>query len=294
MNDLGVSNSLGSGSVKIGSIGVVTLNLPYIWYKAGRPKGIYAYIASMKEQARNACYINHAKRQYVKKRIDEGALPLYTHGYMDLSRQYSTIGFTGMAEVVTKLGYEDLEERTEAMAQLLTALNEVCDECNEKFNAPHNVEQTPSESSAVKLSKKTKVMFEDAKDDVAFYSNQFIPLTQDVDIADRIYAQGKLDQLCSGGSILHLNIGEPIADAQVMADLIDDVIASGCMYFAVNYRLHKCVNNHMSAGGTEKDKCPVCGEAITDSYTRVVGFLTNVKNWNKTRQKLDYPNRVFK
>jgi ribonucleoside-triphosphate reductase len=43
----------------------------------------------------------------------------------------------------------------------------------------------------------------------------------------------------------------------------------------------------------KKDICPICGKPIEDNYTRVVGFLTNTKNWNKTRREVDYPNRKW-
>lgn len=61
--------------------------------------------------------------------------------------------------------------------------------------------------------------------------------------------------------------------------------------WAINYNLQRCENGHMSVG--RGDKCQICGGKITDNFTRVVGFLTNTKNWHKVRRTDDYPNRIF-
>ena len=47
----------------------------------------------------------------------------------------------------------------------------------------------------------------------------------------------------------------------------------------------------MSVG--KKEICLICGKPIINNYTRVVGFLTNVKNWIETRRNIDYPNRQW-
>ena len=61
--------------------------------------------------------------------------------------------------------------------------------------------------------------------------------------------------------------------------------------FAINYVLQECKEGHMSVGNVET--CPVCGKPIVGKYTRVVGFLTKVNNWNPTRRTMDFPNRQF-
>lgn len=63
------------------------------------------------------------------------------------------------------------------------------------------------------------------------------------------------------------------------------------MYFAINYVLSECEAGHMSV--SNGDTCDICGKPITNKYTRVVGFLTNIKNWHKVRREEDFPNRQF-
>ncbi len=86
---LGYSNSFGSGGTQIGSFGVVTVNLPRIAIKA---KGDYdKFMEILDDTVELAIKINHVKRYILKKRIDCGALPLYTHGFMNLQKQYATV-----------------------------------------------------------------------------------------------------------------------------------------------------------------------------------------------------------
>jgi anaerobic ribonucleoside-triphosphate reductase len=76
-----------------------------------------------------------------------------------------------------------------------------------------------------------------------------------------------------------------------MKNLIKICAKKQVIYFALNYNLQSCEDKHMSVG--KNTTCQICGKPITDNYSRVVGFLTNTKNWIKERRKNDYPNRVF-
>jgi ribonucleoside-triphosphate reductase len=108
---------------------------------------------------------------------------------------------------------------------------------------------------------------------------------------DRIKLQGLFDKHFSGGSICHINIETTIKNVDYIVDLIKSCAKMGVIYWALNYNLQKCKNSHMSVG--KNNVCPICGEEITDNFTRVVGFLTNTKNWHKVRREEDYPNRQF-
>lgn len=120
-----------------------------------------------------------------------------------------------------------------------------------------------------------------------------MPLITNADLLDRIKIQGLFDKHFSGGAIAHLSLGERIEDVEKMERLIRYSAKQGVIYFAINYVLHQCVNDHMSVGGSNVEKCPICGEPIKDSYTRIVGYLVRVDAFNKVRREIDYPNRKF-
>ena len=188
-------NSFGSGSTKIGSLGVVTANFPRLAMQSGGDESVF--IDKLKDAFFTAAKINNAKRKIVQRRIDLGAAPLYTHGYMDITKQYSTFGVTGLYEAVSILGKDILnEDGQDLVMRTLEQINLWIDEAQELYQSPHNCEQVPAESSSVKLAKKDEVLGYDCG--VSFYSNQFIPLIAKANMLDRIRLQGKFDGLFSG------------------------------------------------------------------------------------------------
>lgn len=145
---------------------------------------------------------------------------------------------------------------------------------------------------SIKMAKKDMLM-QFNLGEYELYSNQFIPLITNADMLDRLRLQGIFDKHFSGGSICHLNVENRVEDAQHMEDLIVASAKMGVIYFAINYNLQRCENGHMTVANIHNTICPICGAKITDNYTRVVGFLTNSKNWHKVRRTKDRPNRVF-
>lgn len=290
-------NTFGAGGTKIGSLSVTTINLPRIAYIAKHEGHMYGYdkkelfLNNLKKLVRQCAEVNAIKRHIIKIRIKNGNLPLYTLGFMDLKKQYSTCGLNGINEAVEILGYDILKgDGQNLVLDILTTVNMVNKEQEKRFNYPHNCEQTPSENSAIKLAQADKILA--WNDKYEFYSNQFIPLTVQTDMLNRIILQGMFDSFMTGGAILHLNVAEPIEDVSSLMDLIKSSVKRGVIYQAVNYVLNVCKDGHVSVG-RDVQTCPVCGNHITDKLTRVVGFLTNTKNWHKTRREHDFPERKF-
>ena len=281
-------NSFGAGSSKIGSVGVVTINLPRLAYET-KDKDKF------KEELKKFVYftgmVNNVRRMIVKRRIELGTLPLYTLGYIDLKKQYSTTGITGLNEALEILGLDILsEEGQKYVINLMKDINECLNEMDKLYGFWHNVEQVPGESSCVKLAEKDRILGYNDKYDL--YSNQFIPLWKNCDIFDRIMVQGKFDKWFSGGSILHLNVEQKIKDKETMKSLIESCARSGCIYFAVNYLLGYCENCKVFRPINKLNSdCEICSRKL-DTYQRVVGFLTNSKYWHRVRREKELPKRV--
>ena len=284
-------NSFGSGSTKIGSLSVSSGNLPQLAFKVkSEPNAREVFLDKLKELVIDCAEINQTKRNLIKKAIKANAQPLYTLGYMDLGRQYSTFGVVGLYEALQILGMNiKSEEGKEFTLKMLDIINTINKEMQDKFKAPHNCEQIPAENVAVKLAKKDRILGYNSEYDL--YSNQFIPLIERTNMLDRIEMQGIFDSHFSGGAICHLNMDQEIKDVKVMADLIKTCAKKHVVYFAINYVLQECEDGHLSVGNVET--CPICGKPIKEKYTRVVGFLTPVGHWNKTRREVDFPNRQF-
>lgn len=280
-------NSFGSGSSKIGSLGVCTINFPRLAIKYPNKD---EFLIHLKEMVEVCARVNHAKRKIVEKRIKNGNEPLYGLGFMELSKQYSTCGCVGLNECVSYLGEDILKESGQnLLLEIIDTINNVNDKMQKKYSSPHNCEQIPAETVAVKIAAKDQLL--GYQNSCNLYSNQFIPLITGADMLDRIKLQGIFDSHFSGGAICHLSVDTPIENAEDIADLIRLAVKKGVVYFAINYVLGECENGHMTV--SNEDICPICGGKIVDHYTRVVGFLTKIANWNKTRREEDFPNRQF-
>lgn len=284
-------NSFGAGSTKLGSLGVVTPNLVRMAIKIKRDgAGLEKFLKVLPRFVDIAGRVNHAKRNIVQRRIDNGNLPLYTCGFMDLSKQYSTFGVNGLYEALEILGYDILtEEGQDAAIEIMNVINKRNSKLEKLYKAASNAEQVPAENMAIKSSQKDKLLGYDSGYDI--YSNQFIPLTADADMLDRMKIQGLLDEHFSGGSVFHCNIENPPQGPEVLGNLTILAAKSGVVYWAPNFNEQECAEGHMTVGLNKY--CPKCSAEIVANYTRVVGFLTKVDNWHKVRREQDYPNRQW-
>lgn len=281
-------NSFGSGSSKIGSLGVVTINLPRLAFKY--KDNIEKFESELKNLVHICSKINNAKRKLVQKRIVNGNHPLYSLGFIDINTQYSTVGINGFNECIEILGKDILTpEGQELGLKIINIINEENDKCAKILKVAHNCEQIPAENVSIKLAQKDRLLKYNTKYEI--YSNQFIPLTTKADMLDRIKLQGIFDSHFSGGAIAHINVETPIKDEQKIIDLIKICAKMKVVYWAINYNLQECENGHIAVG--RGDKCTICSNNIINNYTRVVGFLVNTKNFHKVRREVDYPHRQF-
>lgn len=279
-------NNFGVGSkVQIGSIGVVTLNLPRL---ALVSKTKETFLENIKKYTKIAGKINHAKRSIIKKRIMLGTQPLYTFGYMNIDNQYNTVGINGLYEAIQILGEDIIKNEGLQLAKdTIDTINSVNERLQKQYQTAFNAEQVPSENASIKLAKKDKLLGYDIG--IPFYANQWVPLTTKADVLDRIRISGELDNKMSGGSILHVNLDEKIEDTQKIIDIIKTCAKQKVIYFALNYLLNLCENKHMSVGNNTT--CPICKAPITNTYSRVVGFLIDLSNSAQERRKHDFPHR---
>lgn len=283
-------NSFGSGSSKIGSMGVVTINLPRLAFKHQKDETLDIFYKELKELIVICAKINNAKRKLVQKRIDNGNHPLYTLGFIDIQTQYSTVGINGFNECIEILGKNILTKDGQDLGlNIIHTINTENDKCSIQYKTAHNCEQIPAENVSIKLAQKDRLLKFNNKYEI--YSNQFIPLVTEADLLDRIHLQGLFDKHFSGGAIAHINVDTPIQDENQIINLIKTCAKQGVVYFAINYNLQECELGHMSVG--KNDNCNTCGGIIVNNYTRVVGFLTNTKNWHQIRREKDYPERQF-
>lgn len=279
----GYTNSFGAAGVSIGSHRVVTINLPHIAYKSEDDE---AFFKELDKNVRDAHIILDAQYDILTDNINKGKLPLYTHKFMFLQKQYSTIGFIGINEACELQKYDIMTEQGINFAtKTLNFIAKIGEQLTAQDSRIRNMEQIPGESAAVSLAQKDKIIFHNHNYDM--YANQYIPLWKTVDIQDRIRISGKLDGLCSGGGICHLNSSDSLTQDQ-MKTLINTAAKAGCIYYAVNMAFARCNTcQKLYIGKFEKSPCH---NADMTHFMRVVGFLTSVENWIPER-RVEYTKR---
>lgn len=196
----------------------------------------------------------------------------------------------GAFEVLEEFGYTREDEfgytyYTDAgvafAEKILATIIEVKDEFAKDKDYMINVEAVPGEKAASILMEKDKFLFPDKKYTLPLYGNQWIPLGVKCTLAEKMRVSALLDKACSGGSIAHINVEKPFENFDMAWELLNKIADAGVTYFAFNYKISACKNNHGFFGET----CPICGNPKVTSYARVVGFLTPERSYSAKRKE---------
>ena len=290
IEDLGYFNSIGGTALKVGSVKVSTINLARI---ALDTKTEEEYLKELEHRVEVDLQALDAVRHIIKRNVDKGILPNFSHGLIDFEHLYNTIGFIGIYETMKKFGYTKNDEfgntfYTEKASAFGEKIFKVMRETADKFLKENecdyqvNTEQIPGESAAVKLMLKDKFFYPKAKIyDLPLYGNQFIPLGIQTTLQERVRIAAEFDRYCSGGSILHANTDAPFDSFEKAWDMVNYIADQQVTYFAFNTKIQACEHNHAFYGKT----CPVCGKPVSAEYSRIVGFFTKVKTWSDERKK---------
>ena len=285
---LGFQNSFGVGGLSLGSHRVAGLNLARISLLENENPNI------LEEDIELLHKILFAHRRLLKDKIARGVMPLYTSEWISINRQYSTIGITACNQYVANKG---LDIKTEDGIQCIYKVLKLIEDKIRDWQADeraegciYNLEAIPAESVAVRLAQADKVLGYNSK--YKIYSNQYIDLMENCSIYDRFKVQGRLDQLTSGGNILHCNIdGDKPLTPEQYEKIIDLAKECKVKYFGINYAYSECAEGHYTIG--KKDKCPICGAPIVETWCRVVGFITPKSSYNPVRRDYEFDRRVF-
>jgi len=290
------SDSFGNGGVNIGSHRVVTINENRAALDA---KMCNMDILEIVEERMQMCreLLTVHRKDILEKRIEKNPNYLKFFGslkWFDMDTMFSTIGITAVNEMVETLGYDILDEDGWEVAYEVHAfMKEKIKEFRQEDGFVYNIEEIPGEQACVNMASKDRLIHGD-KVKTNLYSNQYIPLTKDVTIAHRLELAGSLMKLVSGGGIVHINVGQYITP-HASIELYRWAVACGVNHLAVCHRKGSCLGCGFSGNvGEETVDCPKCGDELTVTMNRVIGYNSYEANWNKTRRHQDARIRVFK
>jgi ribonucleoside-triphosphate reductase (formate) len=282
IQDNSFSYTLGAGGVSTGSKSVLTINLNRcIQYaqKSGLP-----YLSFLEEVVDLVHKVQMAYNENLKQLQAKGMLPLFDAGYINMGRQYLTIGVNGLVEAAEYMGIE-IKDNPDYAAFVGEVLGLV-EKYNRKYKSKEvmfNCEMIPAENVGVKHAKWDK---EDGYSVTRDCYNSYFYIVEDqtLNIIDKIRLHGnRYIKHLTGGSALHLNLEEYLSKEQYR-NLFRVAASEGCNYFTFNIPNTVCND----CGHIDKrylKECPVCHSKNIDYLTRVIGYLKRISNFSKSRQK---------
>jgi ribonucleoside-triphosphate reductase len=218
----------GSGE-QTGSIGVVTINLPRIGYLSKTKEEFFERLGRLMELAKNSLEI---KRKEVTKNMNKGLLP-YTKRYLGhLNNHFSTIGLNGMNEACMNfLGYDKnitTQEGRDFALEVLDFMRDKLTEFQEETGHIFNLESTPAEGTSYRLAKHDKIKYPNiitaGIEEAPFYTNSSqLPVNYTTDVFEALELQDELQCKYTGGTVLHVFLGERVSDWTVARDLVKKI-----------------------------------------------------------------------
>lgn len=282
VSDNQFSYSLGAGGIATGSKSVMTLNINRLVQDAVN-KG-YDMIDYLRSQVQKVHKFQTAYNELLKDYLKDGLLTVYTAGFINLKKQYLTVGVNGVIEAAEFLGIEvsDNDTYREFMQSILKAISDENRKAKTK-ELMFNTEFVPAENLGVKHANW------DRKDgyfvprdcyNSYFYAVEDTSLT----IFDKFKLHGKeYVKYLDGGSALHMNLEEHLTKDQYR-NLLKVAAANGTNYFTFNIPNTICND----CGHIDKrylHECPKCGSRNIDYATRIIGYLKRISNFSEARQK---------
>lgn len=282
IQDNGFSYTLGAGGVSTGSKSVLTINLNRcIQYAVKNNMEYTEFLAHVIDLCHK---VQTAYNENLKDLQSQGMLPLFDAGYINMGRQYLTIGVNGLVEAAEFMGLT-INDNPDYLHFVQTVLGLV-----EKYNKMYrtkelmfNCEMIPAENVGVKHAKWDR-------EDGYFvprdcYNSYFYVVEDDsLNIVDKFKLHGApyIEHL-TGGSALHMNLEEHLSKPQYR-QLLRVAAKEGCNYFTFNIPNTICND----CGHIDKrylKKCPHCGSENVDYMTRIIGYLKRVSNFSQARQE---------
>jgi len=295
----------GSGA-NTGSIGVVTINMPRIGYLSKTKKEFFERLAKIMDLAKESLEI---KRKTIENFIEKGLYPysrFYLSGVKKMREQYyanhfSTVGLVGMNEALLNfIGENIASKRGRKFAlEVLDFMREKLVKYQKETGNIYNLEATPAESTAYRLAQKDKERYPDIitagtkKEPYCTNSSQ-LPVNYTDDIFEALKLQDEIQCKYTGGTVLHLFLGERMPGAESVKKLVKKVFESFKLpYITITPTFSICPSHGYLEG--EHFFCPKCTiKQPCEVYSRIVGYLRPLAQWNVGKQTEFKDRKEFK
>jgi len=285
-----------------GSIGVVTVNMPRIGYLSKTKREFFVRLGRVMDIAKESLEI---KRKALENLIEKGLYP-YARFYLDgvkkmrslyWANHFSTIGLVGMNEALLNFIGKDIgtPEGKKFTVEVLDFMRDKLVKYQEETGNLYNLESSPAEGTSYRLALKDKDKYPDiitAGKSEPYYTNSTqLPVNYTDDVFEALKLQDEIQCKYTGGTVLHMFIGERISNVEAVKNLIKTVFTKFHLpYITITPTFSVCPTHGYLAG--EHFTCPKCVvKQPCEVYSRVVGYLRPVQQWHKGKQE-EYKERV--
>lgn len=283
-----------------GSIGVVTINMSRIGYKAQSEEEFLGQLDKLMQISRTSL---ETKRKVIERFTDQNLYP-YSSFYLRNIKQrfgkywhnhFSTIGIIGMNEACLNLFKQDIgsKQGKNFAVSVMDFMRDKLTEFQEETGHFYNLEATPAESTSYRLAKLDKKFYPEiqtANENQAneqsrpFYSNSTqLPVHYSDDLFQILDLQDALQSKYTGGTVQHVFLGEAAPDPEIVKQFIHKICSNYHLpYFTLSPTFSICTKHGYLIG--EQTYCPECGKP-TEIFSRVVGYLRPVAQWNEGKRE---------
>ena len=283
-----------------GSVGVVTINLPRIGYLAQSKNEFMARLWQQIQLAKNSL---ETKRKIVEKQTANGLYPYSAHYLRHIEERtgeywhnhFSTVGIIGMNEALLNLLGVDITsaEGRVFSVEVLNFMRDALKDAQDETGHVYNLEATPAEGTAYRLARLDRARYPDiitAGNDTPYYTNSTqVPVGLTDDIFEVLDLQDDLQSLYTGGTVLHLYLGEAVEDIESCKSLLRKAFQNyNLPYLSITPTFSICDEHGYLRG--EQFNCPDC-QRDTEVWSRVTGYLRPVSNYNLGKRQ-EYADRV--
>ncbi|MEK7122412.1 MAG: ribonucleoside triphosphate reductase [Patescibacteria group bacterium] len=276
-----------------GSSGIVSINLARLGYLSRTREEFFSRLGNLMDVAKESLEI---RRKVVQSNIDRGLLPFTKRFLGNLHNHFSTIGLNGMNEAGLNFLGKDIatQEGKQFALETLNFMRDKLTKYQEETGHLYNLEATPAEGVTYRFAKEDAVRFpgiiQQGTPEAPYYTNStHLPVDHTDDPIAALRHQDELQTLYTGGTVLHLFLGEQMSDWKACRAFVKKVAENFRLpYFTITPTFSVCKTHGYLSG--EIPTCSFCGEE-TEVWSRIVGYFRPVDQWNKGK-KSEWKGRV--
>lgn len=296
-----------------GSVGVVTVNLPRLGYESENEDDFFSRLEKLMEIARDSLEI---KRKVIERFTKEGLYPysrfylrhIYNQFGMYWKNHFSTIGIIGMNECIQNFMGHDItsDMGREFALRVMDFMRLKLELFQEESGNIYNLEATPAEGTSYRLA---RIDLKDYPDIIVanekdvknghkpYYTNStHLPVAYTNDLFKALSMQDAFQVKYTGGTVFHTFLGENHISAESAKLLIRKITHNFHLpYVTLTPTFSICPSHGYIAG--EHRFCPSCAneghESSCEVYSRIVGYLRPVEQWNDGKQEEFTDRKLF-